>query len=127
MGTKMAPTYTTQTLAYLEENLYEIIGKKYNVKRNIKGSWKRYLNDGFIFWKYQWGNINKLLNLFQNLHPKIKWTMEHSFKEFPFLDIPSKNKNGQIITDIYHRPTTPPLQLSPLEKLHKIYPLHSNT
>ena len=28
MGTKMAPTYGTLTLAYLEENLYEIIGKK---------------------------------------------------------------------------------------------------
>ena len=28
MRTKMAPTYATLTLAYLEENLYEIIGKK---------------------------------------------------------------------------------------------------
>ena len=28
MGTKMAPTYSTLTLAYLEENLGEIIGKK---------------------------------------------------------------------------------------------------
>ena len=29
MGTKMASTYATLTLAYLEENLYEIIGEKY--------------------------------------------------------------------------------------------------
>ena len=34
MGTKMAPTYATLTLAFLEENLNEIIGKKYN--ENIK-------------------------------------------------------------------------------------------
>ena len=27
MGTKMVPTYATLTLAYLEENLYEIIHK----------------------------------------------------------------------------------------------------
>ena len=27
MGTKTAPTYATLTLAYLEKNLYEIIGK----------------------------------------------------------------------------------------------------
>ena len=27
MGTKIVPTYTTLTLAYLEENLYEIKGK----------------------------------------------------------------------------------------------------
>ena len=29
MGTKMAPTYATLTLAYLGENIVEIIGKKY--------------------------------------------------------------------------------------------------
>ena len=29
METKMAPTYATLTLAYLEKNLYEITGKKY--------------------------------------------------------------------------------------------------
>ena len=31
--------------------------------------------------------------------------MEHSLKELPFLDILIKNVNGQIITDIYHKPT----------------------
>ena len=49
--------------------------------------------------------IYKLHNLLQNLHPKIKFPMEHSFKELPFLDISIKNKNSQIITDIYHKPT----------------------
>ena len=28
MGTKMAPKYATLTLAFLEENLFEITGKK---------------------------------------------------------------------------------------------------
>ena len=70
MGTKMAPTYATLTLAYLEEN-----------------SRKRYLNDYFIFWKYPLGDINELHDLLQNLHPKIKSTMEHSVKELPFLYI----------------------------------------
>ena len=37
MGTKMVPIHTTQNLAYLKENLYEIIGKKYgnNIKREF--------------------------------------------------------------------------------------------
>ena len=35
MELKMAPTYTTQTLANLEENLYEIIYIEYG--NNIKG------------------------------------------------------------------------------------------
>ena len=50
-------------------------------------------------------NINDLHNIFQNLHPKIKFTMEYSCKELPFLDIPIKNENGEIITNIYHKPT----------------------
>ena len=33
----------------------------------------------------------------------MKFTMEHSLKELSFLDI--KNVNGQIITDIYLKPT----------------------
>ena len=37
--------------------------------------------------------------------PKKKITMEHSSKELPFLDILIKNVNGEIITDIYHKPT----------------------
>ena len=100
----MAPIYATLTL---EENLYEIKGKKYgnDIKEEFTKSWKRYLDDCFIFWKCPWGDINELRNLLQNLHPKIKFTMEHSLKELPFLDILIKNANGQIITDIYHKPT----------------------
>ena len=37
MGTKMAPTYASLTLAYSEENLFEIIGRKYgyNIKKRL--------------------------------------------------------------------------------------------
>ena len=81
--------------------------KKYgnNIKEDFTKSWKRYLDDCFIFWKYTWGDINELHELLQNLHPKIKFTMEHSSKELPFLDIFVKNVNGKIITEIYHKPT----------------------
>ena len=59
----------------------------------------------FIFFKCSCGNINDLHILLQNLHPKIKFTLEHNFKELPFLDISIKNQSGQIITDIYYKPT----------------------
>ena len=50
MGTRMAPAYATLTLAYLEENLYEEIRKKYGdqKKEEFVRSWKRYLDDCFI-------------------------------------------------------------------------------
>ena len=44
-------------------------------------------------------------NLLQKLHPKMKFAIELSSKELPFLDILIKNKNGVIIRDIYHKPT----------------------
>ena len=50
---KMAPMYVILTLAYSEENPYEIIGKKCNnnIKTKFIRSWKRYLDDCFIFQK----------------------------------------------------------------------------
>ena len=82
----MVPTLATLTLAYLEEKLYEIIGKKYgnDIKEEFTKSCKRYLDDCFIFWKCPWGDINELHNLLQNLHPKIKFTFEHSSKKYHF-------------------------------------------
>ena len=82
----MAHTYATLTLAVLEENLHEIIGKKYNkdILREFIKSWKRYFDDCFIFWNCTWGKINNLHNLFQNLHPKINFTMKYASKNCDF-------------------------------------------
>ena len=35
--------------------------------------------------------MNDLHNLHQNLHPKIKFIIEHHFKKLPFLDFFIKN------------------------------------
>ena len=51
------------------------------------------------------GGYQRITRPIQNLHPKIKFTMEHSLKELLFLDILIKNVNGKIITYIYHKPT----------------------
>ena len=42
---------------------------------------------------------------YKNNTQKINFAMEHSLKELPFLDILIKNVSGQIIIDIYHKPT----------------------
>ena len=50
MGTKMAPTYATLTLGYLEEILYDRISEKLREEYHefIMMNWKRYLDDCFI-------------------------------------------------------------------------------
>ena len=132
MGTTMAPTYTTLTLAYLEENLCEIIGKIYgnDIKEEFTKSSKRYLDDCFIFWKCPEGDINELHNLQQNLPTKIKFTMEHSTKELPFLEILIKTYmaiSSQISTANQQTPNNTSTSKATTPKLYKIHPLHSST
>ena len=58
------------------------------------------------------------ITYFKIYNRKIKFTMEHSFKELPFLDILIKNQNSQIIINHSH-PTMPPFQKSLPTKLQK--------
>lgn len=55
MGTKMAPTYATLTLRFLEEHLYNKIARDFgsNLAENIKKTWKRYFDDCFIIWNQE--------------------------------------------------------------------------
>ena len=107
METKMVPTYATLTLAYLEENIYEIIGKKIQQhKRRIYEVMEKI----FLMIVSYSGNAHgeTLMNYTtysKTYTPKIKFSMEHSSKELPFLDILIKSVNGQIITDIYYKST----------------------
>ena len=52
-----------------------------------------------------WGDITTLHEILQNLHPNIKFTVETSKKEIPFLDILIIKNGCKIITDIYRKPT----------------------
>ena len=59
MGNKIAPTYATLTLIYLEDNLYDIIGKKYS--NNIKQTLLDHRNDTLMIALY-FGKILMRLN-----------------------------------------------------------------
>ena len=48
--------------------------------------------------KTHWATLMIYMTYPKNLPSKIKFTMEHSFKEQPFLDILIKKQNGQIKT-----------------------------
>ena len=86
MATKMAPTYALPPLAYLEENLSEMISKKYgnDIKEEFYNSWKRCLDDCFIFSKSPWRDINELHNILQNLNPKIIFLWDTAQKNSHF-------------------------------------------
>ena len=100
MGTKMATTYATLTLGYFEEMYHRIcekLGEEYH--ESIKMNWKRYLGD----WGKEESNLTIVYNILNTLDPDIKFTMEKSSSEIPFLDVIVRINSNQICTDIFYK------------------------
>ena len=72
IGTKVAPTYVTLVMGYLENNLYQTIEDRYRTtgKDTFTKSWKRYLDDCFIIWDERIDKIENFLQILQDLHKK---------------------------------------------------------
>ena len=107
MGTKMAPTYATLTLGYLEEILYSKINEQFNstTADNIKTTWKRFLDDCFIIWKDTNLPLETFCTLLNDLDPDINFTMEESQHKISFLDILITHQGEKLSTDIFYKPT----------------------
>ena len=74
MGTKMAPTYATLTLGYLEDMLYHRISEKLGEDYHefIKMNWKRCLDDCFIIWSRKRIQLKYCLYHFKYSRPGYK-------------------------------------------------------
>lgn len=85
MGTKVAPTYATLVLGFLEEKLYKNLEDQFSVEFTtyIQQSWKRFLDDCFIIWTKTKDELNKFYNIYNHL----KFTMDCSEQKLPFLDV----------------------------------------
>ena len=101
MGQKVAPTYVSLVMAYLELKLHQETEKEYGTenKNYILKNWKRFLDDCFIPWNLKIASLDHFHNLLNSLHPRIKFTKEWSEKEINFLDVTViKNTNGKVTT-----------------------------
>ena len=106
MGTKVAPTYATLVLGYLEEKLYNILENKYDATfaDYVRNNFKRFLDDCFIVWESNI-MIEEFYTCLNNLHPSIQFTMDTSEMSIPFLDIMVTIEGNEITTDLYYKPT----------------------
>ena len=106
-GTKCAPVYATLVMVYLEPQLYQKIEQNFgrDIRNKFEKDWGRYLDHCFINWDTNISPIQELHNILNNLHPRIKCTMEYDQKEMNFLDINLQVKGKKIITDIYYKST----------------------
>ena len=64
-----------------------------------------YLDDCFIPWTKSENELKQLHQILNNLHQDIKFTIDYSNKQLPFLDVLVCNTFGKIETDIYYEET----------------------
>lgn len=107
MGTKMAPSYATLFMGYLEVSLYQKISNELgtDIGNYFQENWLRYLDDCFIIWPKSFGDHNILIKILNSLHPNMKFTTNTNNNETPFLDIMISIQDKQLHTDIYYKPT----------------------
>jgi hypothetical protein len=107
MGTKMAPTYATLVLGYLEHILYQQLLNSYGHEfaSYVRENWKRFLDDCFIIWSSDIP-VEIFHTELNSLNDHIRFTINRSKIEMPFLDILiCISTNNNIITDIFSKDT----------------------
>ena len=109
MGTKMAPTYATVVLGFLEHHLYQNLEIKYGIDFSVfvRENWFRFLDDCFIIWKHEFGvSLAEFQNILNSLNDDIKFTLNRGKTEIPFLDVLVKiAEDRKIVTDLYSKST----------------------
>ena len=107
MGTKMAPSYATLVLGYLENELYSQVFNKMGeeIGHYVYSNWRRFLDDCYINWPYGEDKLKELHDILNSLDGSIQLTAETSCKELPFLDVMIRKDKTHLTTDMYYKPT----------------------
>ena len=98
MGTKAAPAYANCYMDKFERDFVY----KYKLQPLL---WKRYLDDCFCIWQHGEEELNKFFEFLNTRSHSIKFTMECSQTQVPFLDTLVKIVDNQIVSDLYCKPT----------------------
>ena len=107
MGTKMASSYATLVLGYLENELYSQVFNKMGeeIGHYVYTNWRRFLDDCYINWRYGEDKLKELHDILNSLDGSIQLTAETSCKELPFLDVMIRKDKTHLTTGIYYKPT----------------------
>ena len=98
MGTRMGPSYANLFLAKFEtDTLTRAPFQPY--------IWWRYMDDIFMIWTRSVQDLNTFTSFLNNIHPTVKFTCDYTFTSIPFLDVNVSLHNGEIVTDLYTKPT----------------------
>ena len=106
-GIKPAPPYADLAMGYLEIKLFYKLRNKLGNKVAIY-FWKmyrRYLDDGFVFWDKRLCDFEEVYNILNSMYPSIRFTMERDDWELKYLDIVIYKKIDCIQTAVFNKET----------------------
>jgi hypothetical protein len=106
MGTKMALSYANIFMGDLEERLLLS-----SLKQPL--SWFRFIDNVDMKWIHSNTELDEFFEHANSIHPSIKFTHKVSKTKMSFLDTATTVKEGNMITDIYPKPTDKHQYLSP--------------
>ena len=98
IGTKFATPFACMYMDYMENQF---------LKKEKIQSWIcfKYLDDIFFIWTASEKELDNFLEQLNNFYPNLKFTHERSREEINFLDVIVRVNQGEIITNLYCKPT----------------------
>ena len=117
MGCKPIPAYANIFMSKIDIKILEIAKK---ITEGTITCYKHFLDDIFAIWVGTSKNLHKLFNAMNQIHDNVKFTMSHTSHneqskddqcECPvktsilFLDTSVTIENGQLVGDLYKKPT----------------------
>ena len=98
IGTKCAPLYAC---IFMDEIVTEFL----EIQELGPIIWVRYIDDIFFIWTHGRKSLERFLINLNDFHPNIKYTWEISDCKVNFLDLIVSLEGGNIVTDLYCKPT----------------------
>ena len=94
-------------MGYFEINLFYKIRSQLGNKVALYfwDMYKRYLDDGMMFWDTRLGDFMDVFNIMNSLCPTINFTMERSFSKLTYLDLVIYKSDTGIKTSVYNKDT----------------------
>ena len=105
MGTGVAPNYANLFMDRFETKALEGWDNKPLL-------WLRFIDDIFMIWTHGLDELHKFISYLNSIHPKIKFTHEHSLNSIDFLDTTVKIDSDRMLhTTLFEKPTDTHLYL----------------
>jgi hypothetical protein len=110
MGTRCAPTIANIFMGAIEKKILNQSPLSLHIFDQF---WHRFIDDVLLIWTGSEIQLKEFLTFINSLYPTIKFTANYNLKtcSVPFLDTTIIIRIGEIVTDLYCKPTHSPQYL----------------